>query len=285
MTRIRRPEYPVIDLRKIIVFLFTFLPLLPGPGSSLLAHDFWIEPSTFQPSVGHRVDLTLRVGQDFSGDSQPYITNWFSDYRAVGPDAEYPIEAVIGEDPAGSIVPRSAGVHIIGYRSTQNFVEMEPVKFEKYLADEGLEAFRNERARDGQSGLPGREYYSRCAKSLIEAGDSGPTGNFDKPLNYTLELIPERDPYSLIPGDRLPVRLLYESKPLQGALVIAFTSDQPEKKLRQRTDADGRVTMLLPHSGVWLFKAVHMIRVPKSDTQADWESFWASMTFRLPPPN
>jgi hypothetical protein len=28
-------------------------------------------------------------------------------------------------------------------------------------------------------------------------------------------------------------------------------------------------------------KAVHMVELPDSDPQADWESFWASLTFEL----
>jgi uncharacterized GH25 family protein len=256
--------------------------LLLMPASLLHAHDFWIEPSTFQPSIGEPVDLTLRVGQDFGGDSQPYITHWFSDYRAVGPDTEYAIEGVIGDDPAGHFVPRAAGVHIIGYRSTRNFVEMEPGKFDAYLEKEGLDGPRAERARTGQTHTAGRELYSRCAKSLISAGDTEAGGDYDRFLGYTLELIPERNPYTLSAGDRLPVRLLYETEPLEGALVIAFSSDRPENKLRQRTDANGRVTLDLPHAGTWLVKAVHIVAVPENEQRADWESFWASMTFRLP---
>src|SRR5690242_827407 len=37
------------------------------------AHDFWIEPSTFHPSVGDRVGLSLRVGQKVNGDPVPRI--------------------------------------------------------------------------------------------------------------------------------------------------------------------------------------------------------------------
>ena len=33
--------------------------------------------------------------------------------------------------------------------------------------------------------------------------------------------------------------------------------------------------------GVWLVKAVHMVPLPKGQ-DADWESFWASLTFELP---
>ena len=34
-------------------------------------------------------------------------------------------------------------------------------------------------------------------------------------------------------------------------------------------------------AGVWLIKAVHMIAAPPG-SGAEWESFWASLTFALP---
>jgi hypothetical protein len=55
----------------------------------------------------------------------------------------------------------------------------------------------------------------------------------------------------------------------------------PSEKLTARSDKEGRVTFRLPRSGMWLVKAVHMIPAPP-DTKADWESFWASLTFELP---
>ena len=40
-------------------------------GSTALAHDFWIEPQSFRPAVQERVPIVLRVGEDFTGTSQP----------------------------------------------------------------------------------------------------------------------------------------------------------------------------------------------------------------------
>lgn len=267
---------------KIIVSLLTASLFVSVPTENLVAHDFWIEPSMFQASVGEAVELTLRVGQDFRGDSVPYITDWFSDYRVVGPQAEYPIKAVNGDDPAGEFIARAPGIYSIGYRSTQNFVEIGPAKFRKYLEDEGLDDILIRLARSGEDESAGREIYSRCAKSLIKVDNPESSAGFDTVFGYTLELIPERNPYGLAPGQAMPLRLIYDSQPLEGALVIAFTSDRPEKKLTARTDDQGRVRLRLPHSGDWLVKAVHMIEAPTSETRADWESFWASLTFRLP---
>ncbi len=48
-----------------------------------------------------------------------------------------------------------------------------------------------------------------------------------------------------------------------------------------RTDVHGRVRLPLGGAGVWMVKAVHMIPAPPG-SGADWESFWASLTFALP---
>jgi uncharacterized GH25 family protein len=104
---------------------------------------------------------------------------------------------------------------------------------------------------------------------------------YDRVLGLRLELIPEKNPYTLAPGQDLPVRLLYGGAPLVGAKVAAVPKDQPSRQVAQRTDAQGRVRLRLERPGVWLVKAVHMIAAP-AGSGADWESFWASLTFALP---
>jgi uncharacterized GH25 family protein len=75
--------------------------------------------------------------------------------------------------------------------------------------------------------------------------------------------------------------LLYHGAPLAGAKVAALPKDQPSRQIAARTDAQGRVRLVLDRPGVWLVKAVHMIPAPPG-TGAEWESFWASLTFALP---
>jgi uncharacterized GH25 family protein len=74
------------------------------------------------------------------------------------------------------------------------------------------------------------------------------------------------------------VQLLYESRPIADVQVMAFSKTQPKNKLLARTDSNGRARFVLPHADVWLLSAVHMIPAP-TGTPADWESFWASLTF------
>lgn len=246
-------------------------------------HDFWIEPSSFTPAPGQRVAVRLKVGEHFRGDPVPRRPERIERFTAVGPSGEAPIPGVPDSDPAGFVALGSPGLHLLAYDSDHASVELEGAKFEEYLKMEGLEAVSAQRARKGQTGEPVKEIYSRCAKSLVAVGGGSGSG-FDRTLGLVLELVPEANPYTLKGGGELPVRLYYGGKPLKGALVMALQKDRPEPKLSARSDAQGRVRLRLDRPGVWLVKAVHMVPAVSAggEAGADWESFWASLTFEVP---
>jgi uncharacterized GH25 family protein len=241
------------------------------------AHDLWIEPSSFRPAVGERVTVALRVGQNLRGDPMPRIPALIERFILKGASREIPVIGRAGADPAGLTVVGEPGLQWIGYQSTPYPMTMEAQKFEAYLKDEGLERIIAERARTGQQAAPGRERFYRCAKSLLEVAGSSET---PAPLGFTLELQPRKNPYALHSGDALPLSLTYRGKPIANVLVVALRKDAPEKSVRARTDAAGRVTLRLDGAGFWLIKAVHMQAAPP-DSGVDWESWWASMTFDL----
>ncbi|MDQ5859056.1 MAG: DUF4198 domain-containing protein [Acidobacteriota bacterium] len=248
----------------------------------LFAHDFWIEPSTFRPEVGTSVGIALRVGEGFRGDPVARAPGRISRFVLVSPSRETPIEGVTGHDPAGVARVSEAGLQIVGYRSKSSKVELEAEKFEEYLKEEGLERIVAERARRGESAKPSREIYSRCAKAILAAGGGGAgKSDPDRVLGFTLELVPEKNPYASPTGGSFPVRLEYGGRPLAGALVVALNRAAPEMRLSARTDSKGRVSFALAKPGAWLVKSVHMVRAP-AKSGADWESLWASLTFEIP---
>ena len=244
------------------------------------AHDFWIEPAAFRPATGTSLPVTLRVGENFSGTSQPFVPQWFVDFSVSSSASREPVRGFVGDDPAATLPMKTPGLRLVGYHSTRDFVDLEAARFDQYLQAEGLESIRALRRQRGEEKTSGREYYSRCAKSLVSAGD-GPGKGFDAVLGYPLELILRANPYALAPGALLPLLLNFRGKPLPGVLVVAFTADQPTRRFQARTGSDGTVTLPLDRGGRWLVKAVHMIEVPDSDLAADWESFWASVTFEV----
>jgi uncharacterized GH25 family protein len=247
-----------------------------GPAA---AHDLWIEPTTFSPAEGAIVGARLRVGQDLLGDPIPNDPTLVNQFLVEDANGRRPLIGRRGADPAGLLRVMTPGLMVIGYHSNPSAVELTAEKFETYLQEEGLEAIAALRRRKGQTG-GAKELFSRCAKSLVLSGSPHPAHG-DRPLGFTLELVAERNPYRLTPGQSLPVRLTYQGRPLAGALVVAMNRTDPSAKLSARSDRNGRVRLRLPRAGMWMIKAVHMIAAAP-DAQADWESFWASLTFELP---
>ena len=248
-------------------------------GARLFAHDMWIEPATFFPESGQIVGVGLRVGEDLLGDPiprNPALINQFVVEDAAG---RKPVVGRDGSDPAGVVRAAMPGLLVIGYRSNPSAVELEAAKFNKYLKEEGLESVAALRASRNEGGKAVRELFSRCAKSLVLTGSPSETQS-DRVLGFTLELVAERNPYTLRGGQDLPVRLTFENRPLAGALVVAINRLNPSEKVSARSDHDGRVRLRLKHKGVWMVKAVHMVPAP-AGTKADWASYWASLTFEL----
>ena len=245
----------------------------------VFAHDMWIEPTTFSPEPGQIVGVRLRVGLDLLGDSLPRDPGLLNQFVFVDAAGRKPVVGRIGDDPAGFLRVAIPGLVVIGYRSNPSAVELAAEKFNQYLKEEGLDAVAALRARRNETGATARELFSRCAKSLVLSG-SPSEAQGDRLLGFTLELLAERNPYAIRAGEDLPVRLTYQNHPLAGALVAAMNRLNPAEKLAARTDDDGRVRFRLRPGGMWLVKAVHMVQAP-AGTNAEWESFWASLTFEL----
>jgi uncharacterized GH25 family protein len=248
-------------------------------GATLAAHDMWIEPATFSPDTGQIVGVRLRVGQDLLGDPLPRDPRLINEFIVQDAAGRQPLVGRDGSDPAGFFRIATPGLLIIGYRSNPSAIEQTADKFNQYLKEEGLEAIAALRAQRNQTGTKARELFSRCAKSLLVSGSPSKSQG-DRALGFTLELVAEQNPYAFNAGQELPVRLIYENRPLKGALVVAMNRLRPSEKLTARTDEAGRARLKLHQNGMWLIKAVHMVEAP-AGADADWVSYWASMTFEL----
>ncbi len=245
------------------------------------AHDFWIELPA-RARAGELVPVQLLVGEHLVGERVPRRAGRIVRFLASGPAGASEIPGVDENVPAGLWRPAQAGQHLIAYESLPAHIELDAEKFEAYLAEEGLDAIRELRAKAGASGKPARERYTRCAKALIEVGPEEQRADFDcsrRVLGLPLELVCVSDPR--VPAARLELLLVRSGQPLAGATVLALSSADPKAALRARTDERGQVAFELPRGGRWLLKSVHMEPHPEASA-ADWQSFWASLVLDLP---
>jgi uncharacterized GH25 family protein len=254
------------------------LSVLFGLATPAAAHEFWIEPANFRPPVGKPLDVRLMVGQNFRGDTMIYLPQSFERFVTVNAHGTQNIPGLPGDDPAAHLTPAKPGLLLIAYQSTRYSLDMDSATFAKYLEKEGLDAIRALRVQRGEQLKPAREVYSRCAKSLLAVGGRDDGLDARQPIGLRLEIVPRSPIYQLKSGQSLEVQLLYENRPLANARLVAFSKKKLKTQLVQRTDAEGRARFVLPHDDIWMLSAVHMIPAP-DDAKADWESFWASLSF------
>jgi len=247
--------------------------------ASLSAHEFWIEPSTFAPTPGKIIGIRARVGNGVLGDPVPRDPSLLQELIVDAGSGPTPVVGRDGADPAGLLRIAANGLHVVGYLGKPTPVELPAAKFNEYLKDEGLETILAERARRKTADTRARELFTRCAKTLVLAGPARREQR-DRPLGFPLELISETNPYILTPGNEFIVTLQHRGRPLGGALVTAIRR-QDGQRLSVRSDAAGRARFVLPAGGGWLIKSVHMTAAP-ANVDADWVSYWASLTFELP---
>lgn len=243
-----------------------------------LAHDFWIEPSTYRPAPNQRVALRLRVGTSFLGDPVARDPALLVRFEALGDGGIEPVPGVAGLDPAGIAQAPAGGTLVVAYQSRGSFVELTAEKVARYAEEEGI----GPQLPAGWQRKPLlRDRFSRSAKSLLVVRAGG-TAGYDRIVGLPLELVPLADPTALGAGGALPVRLLWQGKPAAGIQVMALSRTDPSKPLAARTDASGQVALELPRGGEWLLKAVKIL--PATSADVDFESVWASLTFTTDKP-
>ena len=206
-------------------------------------------------------------------------------FRAIGPRGVVDHLGVIRGRALAQIPSLSfstPGTHILALQSSHAQSELPAVRFNDYLAEEGLTPALTLRAQGAAARTAGREIYSRRAKALVQVGPAGaPQPHVVRPIGMTLEIVPERDPYAPNRPAALPVRVIYEGRPLAGALVKLTNLAADEKPVATaRTDRAGRAVFNVPRSGEWLLNVVWT--KPIRDPRGDYDTTFSSLTFGYP---
>ena len=268
-------------MRKIILFV---LPL--AVASQALAHDFWIQPRSWQAVIGQAMPFEVEVGhgsfrQQWGADGGHLLA--LHDLAVSGSIDIRKLFVAGGEVPHLTRVFQRPGLHVISLVSTNAVSDLPSIRFNDYIKVEGLTAVIDGRAKSGMTNTNGREIYSRRAKALVQVGPARPGDGAlaMKPLGLTLEIVPRRNPYALGSDRTLPVSILYHGKPLAGALVKLTSLEFDERPLQSvRSDPNGNATLKIPAVGSWLVNVIWS--EPTHSAGADYETVFSSLTFGYP---
>ena len=252
-----------------------------------IAHDFWLQPHDFRVDPGAVAPATLQVGHGPDRQRSPIPAERITALRSIGPDGavdQRPGLHLGGPDEDARLRFDAPGTHVVALETNATVSNLPALRFNDYLKAEGLTPAIAWRARTGTADGPGREFYSRRAKAIVQVGPPGPDPqpHVTEPVGLTLEIVPEANPYTLKPHEPLPVRVVYEGRPLAGALVKLTNLDADERPIEIRlTDAAGRAAFTLPHAGSWLLNVVWTKPIP-ADRTADYVTVFSSLSFGSP---
>src|SRR5919108_1942959 len=93
--------------------LFLPLTLLLCAVWPAAAHEYWFEPAEFMPQPGQSVPIRIHVGQNFRGNSFPYLREEFKKFVVADIRSERPVKAVDGDDPAVTLKTTTSGLVIL----------------------------------------------------------------------------------------------------------------------------------------------------------------------------
>jgi uncharacterized GH25 family protein len=283
--KLTKPTWHFLKAKKYGICLTLASVFAVWPAS---AHDFWIQPQRFWLAVGNSTPISLFVGHG------PDKQLWDADIRrivrliSIGPKGLVNQIGSIRQGGVGSLSFADQGFHVVALETNSASSELPALRFNDYLAAEGLTPAIAFRQANRQTNMPGSEIYSRRAKLLLRVGNSGSTNDahVTAPLGQTLEIVPSQNPYTLAAAAPLPFVIFYEGRPLAGATVMLNDLSADAKPVAKViSDASGRAAFRLPRRGQWQVNVIWTKPLPQG-ARAQFSTTFSSLTFGFdPPPN
>ena len=267
------------------IITYLAVGLLAGLVSlSSSAHEFWLEPSDFQPKVGDVVTVDLVIGTHFDGFSSPYTPDEIAAFGLIDAAGNTAIVGRFGDMPAGQFVVAQVGLSLLYHQTTPSYVTYtKPEKFISFAVEKGFADVAARYQKQTAENFRLVEKYRRFAKSLIMVG---PASGQDQLLGLEMELVALTNPYQQSVSKEFTVAVYESGVPRPGAQVTVFIRHTPsdvEKKIII-ADERGQVHLSLLPGRHYLFDSVKLQPIEDADPvkNAEWESLWAALTFAVP---
>ena len=251
-------------------------------GAHASAHDLWlVPPEKIEPKKP--AIFRANSGSKFPKSDHAPDPAKFKRRILVRPDEKLgAFEAAGTEGKSGllKIEPSGSGIYIVAVETEPKLITLGADEFNDYLVGDGLTHIYQLRRKEGTLDKPGRERYSKSPKAVVRVGTGG-GGDPCRVVGLPLEIVPLKDPFALKAGDTLRVRVLFRDKPLPKANLgwdVPGDGDSPSGTVR--TDKRGEALVPIGQLGLMTIRLTHMTR-PKT-AGYEWESFWTTLTFRIP---
>jgi hypothetical protein len=278
----------------------TTAAVLAFVASGAAAKDLCLRPEPAVVSPGTPFPVALLAAEPFPGAPVSWRSQRLFDLSVTDARGRLDVaEPVLGGEPAAALLTlRGPGTAVIAASTDPAYDETPAAAFEARLRQDGFDAALRSRAAAGRSDAPGRERTTHHVKTLVNAGGPNASVALTR-AGLALEIVPEQSLAALRPGGRLPVRVFYRGDPdVEDQVCVAHdpagqasvapaavppaavASGDARFSWCGRLDGAGRASVPIAAAGWQMIRAARMIPI-KDDPKADWQSFMASLTFRV----
>jgi uncharacterized GH25 family protein len=259
-----------------------------GRAAAVEAHDFWVQPNAYRIEPDAPVPITLQVGHGPFRQRSPIQSGRIVRFEAITPDGTaVDLRASLrpgGATDDGALQFREPGTYMVVLETDSRAQSHLPaLRFNDYLRAEGLTAALEQRERSHRMDADGSEIYSRRTKALVQVGSqrAGSQAQVTRALGLPLEIVPDVSPYAWPRSSSLPVHVLFEGRPLVGALVKLTNLEHDAQPVEiHLTGEDGRTSFMMPGGGQWLLNVIWSKPLPGT-RDTDFETVFSSLSFGL----
>lgn len=126
------------------------------------------------------------------------------------------------------------------------------------------------------------EEASMFGKAILNVDGATDAEFISKPVGQKLEIVPLANPATVKAGEKLPVQVLFEGKPLLAAKVYATFAGFSKTSMAffGTTDAKGMLDIIPLKPGYWLAKVEHSTKFPDT-AKCDECSYGTTLTFHI----
>jgi uncharacterized GH25 family protein len=246
------------------------------------AHDLWVVPGKFMPSPGERIRIFINSGDEFPQSASLVGEHRVESFSLITAKGQKPLSGLMADGKSLTVEfsAPDAGTVLLVLATKSRLVRLNADDFNAYLEEDGLPQILALREERDELTQPVVERYAKWAKAVLQVGDEADE-TWKEPVGHRIEIVPEEDCYSVQPGEELGLKVLFEGEPLSGVTVTGTRAGGPRHEVGAVTDAEGRVRLPITRAGRWYLHCIHMIRPAEDDSQIQWESFWATLTFEV----
>lgn len=251
----------------------------------IFAHDLYLKAENYFVAPNGTVKFET-INGDFNESVAPFTVARFSDASLIfplGKITRLKVDDLIkGEKSSFINLPvDAAGTYVFGLSTTARELSFTAKAFNEALVKEQIPDALAEREKLGEMDKNAKGMYSRHAKAIFQVGDRR-SDDYKKILGYAVEIVPQKNPYSLKSGKTLEVLCLQNGKPVANLTVFAGRETADGKLTLEpnvRTNGKGIAKIKLNGAGKWFVRFAGFVRV--TGKTYDHESAWATLSFEL----